>query len=208
MNDKTINRLFVIAILIVMLGSAILCWYNWPTKSIDSVPVQTETQVTVEATVPTTQKTTEPTITETTVITEPIVTTEPTEEEVYPSEWFVTDEKPSQFGDETYPPFESESDEEKIALGEYQLTAYCPCSYCCGKSDGITATGTIATAGRTIAVDPRVIPYGSRVMINGNVYIAEDCGGAIKNNRIDIFFDSHSEALQFGVQRAQVYLLK
>ena len=92
-------------------------------------------------------------------------------------------------------------------LGRFMLTAYCPCSTCCGKSDGITATGTIATQGRTIAVDPRVIPYGTEVIINGHTYIAEDCGGSIKGNRIDVYFDSHSEALQFGVQYADVYIV-
>ena len=91
-------------------------------------------------------------------------------------------------------------------LGKFKLTAYCACSTCCGKSDGITATGTVATAGRTIAVDPNVIPYGTEVIINGKTYVAEDCGGAIKSNRIDIYFDTHSEALQFGVQYADVYL--
>ena len=92
-------------------------------------------------------------------------------------------------------------------LGEFLLTAYCACKKCCGEySNGITATGTVATAGRTIAVDPNVIPYGTEVVINGNTYVAEDCGGAIKSNRIDIYFDTHSEALQFGVQYANVYL--
>lgn len=78
--------------------------------------------------------------------------------------------------------------------------AYCPCVECCGKTDGITATGTHATAGRTIAVDPAVIPYGAKVVINGNTYIAEDCGGGINGNAIDIFFNTHAEALEFGVQ--------
>ena len=92
-------------------------------------------------------------------------------------------------------------------LGNFKLTAYCACARCCGKSDGITATGTVATQGRTIAVDPRVIPYGTAVSINGNTYIAEDCGGAIGGNRIDVFFDSHTDALNFGVQYADVYLV-
>jgi 3D (Asp-Asp-Asp) domain-containing protein len=91
-------------------------------------------------------------------------------------------------------------------LGEFLLTAYCPCSYCCGKSDGITATGTVATAGRTIAVDPRVIPYGSQVEINGHIYTAEDCGGAIKGNRVDFFFDTHEEALKFGRQEFTIWV--
>lgn len=88
---------------------------------------------------------------------------------------------------------------------EIIATAYCPCVKCCGKSDGITATGTKATAGRTIAVDPSAFPYGSEVIINGNTYIAEDCGGAIKGNRIDIYFDTHEAALQFGVQHLTAF---
>ena len=90
----------------------------------------------------------------------------------------------------------------------YTVTAYCPCVKCCGKSDGITATGTKATEGRTIAVDPRKIPYGTEVEIEGvGVRIAEDCGGAIKGNRIDLYFDSHQDALNFGRQTKQVTIL-
>ena len=96
----------------------------------------------------------------------------------------------------------------EINLGKFKLTAYCSCKKCCGKTDGITSTGTKATQGRTIAVDTKVIPYGSKVIINGKEYIAEDCGGAIKNNRIDIFFNNHQDALKFGVQYANVYIKK
>ena len=91
-------------------------------------------------------------------------------------------------------------------LGTFKLTAYCACEKCCGKSDGITATGTKATANRTIAVDKTIIPYGTIVIINGNEYVAEDTGGAVKGNIIDIFFDDHEEALNFGVQYADVYV--
>lgn len=87
----------------------------------------------------------------------------------------------------------------------YILTAYCPCAICCGKCDRITASGTIATQGRTIAVDPNVIPYGTKVHIEGlGAYVAEDCGSSIQGKRIDIFFDSHEEALEFGVQERRV----
>ena len=58
----------------------------------------------------------------------------------------------------------------------------------------------------TIAVDPQKIDYGDRVIINGHTYTAEDCGGAIKGNRIDVYFDSHEDALKFGVQYAEVFL--
>ena len=87
-------------------------------------------------------------------------------------------------------------------------TAYCPCAKCCGKSDGITATGTKATAGRTIAVDPSVIPYGTEIIIDGITYIAEDCGGAVKGNIVDIFFDTHEEALIFGRRVMTAYIVK
>jgi len=95
---------------------------------------------------------------------------------------------------------------ETAYLGEYKITHYCPCEECCGKTDGITYTGTTATEGRTIAVDPDVIPLGSEVNINGQVYIAEDTGGAIKGKRIDVFVNSHEEALELGVDYAPVYM--
>ena len=88
------------------------------------------------------------------------------------------------------------------------LTAYCPCVKCCGKSDGITASGTQATAGRTVAVDTRLIPYGTEISIDGKTYIAEDCGGKVKGYTIDVFFDSHDEALNFGRQTKTVKIYK
>lgn len=86
-------------------------------------------------------------------------------------------------------------------------TAYCACAECCGKTDGITATGTTATAGRTIAVDPNVIPYGTQVIIDGNTYVAEDCGGAVKGNDVDIYFDTHEEAVEFGRRVLTAYVV-
>lgn len=98
-----------------------------------------------------------------------------------------------------------------ISLGEFELTAYCPCPICCGiysnMENPTTASGTRATQGRTIATDTKVIPFGSKVVINGKIYTAEDTGSAIKGNRIDIFYESHTEALYFGRQKAQVYLV-
>lgn len=99
-----------------------------------------------------------------------------------------------------------------VFLGEFTLTAYCPGRCCCGKwASGYTATGTLATEGRTIAVDPKVIPYGTRVLLiwpdgTQHTYIAEDCGSGIQGNHIDVFFDSHQAARIFGVQSAMAYL--
>ena len=70
-----------------------------------------------------------------------------------------------------------------------------------------TSTGTIASSNHTGAVDPRVIPYGSKILINGVVYTAEDKGGAVRGNHIDIFFDTHGETRMYGTQSADVYLL-
>lgn len=102
-------------------------------------------------------------------------------------------------------------------LGEFRITHYCACQRCCGKSPddplyGITATGTVATEGRTIAVDPSVIPYGSMVAVEYDdgrtcYYIAEDCGGAIKGRKVDVFIADHERAKELGVVSGSVWVL-
>lgn len=93
-------------------------------------------------------------------------------------------------------------------LGTFSATAYCNCKSCCGKwSGGPTASGAMPQEGVTIAVDPRVIPLGSKVSINGRVYIAQDTGSAIKGKKIDIYFGSHSSALSYGRRNVEVYLV-
>ena len=104
--------------------------------------------------------------------------------------------------------FEAETTEKPYTEKEMIITAYCPCEKCCGKTNGITASGTKAKQGRTVAVDPRYIPYGTEIIIDGQTYIAEDCGGAIKGDRIDIYFDSHREAVSFGKQTKIVRIMK
>lgn len=87
---------------------------------------------------------------------------------------------------------------------KFVATAYCGCSKCCGKSTGITASGTRATQGRTVAM-PSSYKFGTKIEIQGmGTYTVEDRGGAIKGNRIDIFFSSHQQALNFG--KRTVYL--
>ena len=74
----------------------------------------------------------------------------------------------------------------------------------------ITATGTKPTAGRTIAVDPTVIPYGTKIYIPefDKVFIAEDCGGGIKGNKVDIFMNTKEECINWGVRNITIYILK
>ena len=81
----------------------------------------------------------------------------------------------------------------------YKITAYCPCSKCCGKATGRTASGTRATPGRTVAASSKYA-FGTKLNIGGHIYTVEDRGGAITGNKIDIFVSSHAEALQWGVR--------
>lgn len=94
-------------------------------------------------------------------------------------------------------------------LGSFRLSFYCTCEKCCGAyATGLTKSGTTVTEGRTIAVDPKVIPLGSRVYIDGyGVFIAEDVGSAIKENKIDIAVGNHEQALKLGIDEATVYLV-
>lgn len=86
----------------------------------------------------------------------------------------------------------------------FTATGYCPCSKCCGKTNGITAMGTKATQGKTVAMSSKYA-FGTKVEIKGmGTYTVEDRGGAIQGNKIDIYFNTHSQALAFG--RKTVYL--
>ena len=81
------------------------------------------------------------------------------------------------------------------------VTAYCPCEKCCGAyANGYTATGAIATQGVTIAADPDVFPMGTEIELDGHTYTVQDTGGAIAGYRLDLYFDSHEDALQWGVR--------
>lgn len=88
-------------------------------------------------------------------------------------------------------------------LGNFTLTAYCNCAQCCGTAGNLTASGTVPSAGRTVAMAG--VPFGTQLLINGNVYTVEDLGTPY--GHVDIFFGSHSEALSFGLQHADVYQL-
>ena len=103
-------------------------------------------------------------------------------------------------------------------LGKYKLTAYCGCSICCGqwgenrpidehgKTIVYTASGVIAEEGVTIAADLDVLPYGTEVYILGHKYTVQDKDGAVTGNTIDIYFENHQDAVDFGVQYQDVYL--
>ena len=89
----------------------------------------------------------------------------------------------------------------------YKVTAYCPCSKCCGKTSGMTASGTKATAGRTVAASSK-FAFGTKLNIGGHIYTVEDRGGAVNGNKIDIFVNTHAEALQWGVRYLTVSVVQ
>ena len=96
-------------------------------------------------------------------------------------------------------------------LENVTVTHYDCCVECCGKVDGLTASGTHATPYSTVAVDPSVIPLGAVLLVDYGDgaglrrYRAEDTGGAIKGSRIDLCVGSHAEAQQLGRRTATVY---
>ena len=96
------------------------------------------------------------------------------------------------------------------SLGIFDVSAYDACYDCTQKNPGdpgygVTASGAVAQANHTIATDPNVIPLGTHVIINGKEYVAEDTGGYIKGNRIDIYYDTHEEAEKFGRNNIEVF---
>lgn len=93
-------------------------------------------------------------------------------------------------------------------VARYVITAYCPCVKCCGKSDGITASGVKAVEGVTVAADTSVLPFGTQIVIDGHTYTVQDRGGAITGNRIDLYFSDHQSALNFGRQTKEIIILK
>ena len=91
-----------------------------------------------------------------------------------------------------------------------EATAYTGSAEENGGYANMTSTGVVPREGRTIAVDPRVIPYGTKVYIPalGGTYVAEDCGGAIKGNRIDIFMNTSSSCNAWGRRHIEVQILE
>lgn len=94
------------------------------------------------------------------------------------------------------------------SMGLCKITYYCPCEICSGPYQDKTATGTRCEEGRTVAVDPNVIAYGTKLLINGHVYTAEDCGAGVVGDHIDIYLDDHNRTKELGVQWMDVWIIR
>ena len=110
--------------------------------------------------------------------------------------------------------YETETTEtyhENIEWYTIEVSYYCPCYICCGKEDGITASGNLAIEGVTVAL-PSSIPLGTIIVIDGHEYVCQDRGGAIidyGNNyiRADIFLNSHEDCLARGRYITEGYIV-
>lgn len=109
-----------------------------------------------------------------------------------------------------------EEQSKKTYIGEYTITAYCPCAKCCGKhalnrqNDIVAgAMGVELKEGVSVASP---LPFGTRVLIDGKEYISQDrtsewIAKKYDDKIIDVYFDKHEDAEAFGKQTAQVYVL-
>jgi 3D (Asp-Asp-Asp) domain-containing protein len=95
------------------------------------------------------------------------------------------------------------------------VTAYCPCKKCCGsRAKGITSSGRPVSYndGHFIAADIKVLPYGTKVIVpgynDGNPVEVIDRGGAIKGNHVDIFMQTHPQAVEWGKRRLEVQVVE
>lgn len=102
---------------------------------------------------------------------------------------------------------------ERHTIENAVITAYCPCLKCCGKWSAVyhggvatTASGTIAKAGQTVGCDPKLIPYGTHIWIDGHEYVVEDTGSGLTKGRlhIDIYCNTHTEAMKVGYSVKEV----
>lgn len=92
-----------------------------------------------------------------------------------------------------------------VDMGLFKTTGYCNCRKCCGRwAGGPTKTGVMPVAGVTVAVDPRVIPLGSIIMVDGAIRYAQDTG--VRGKHIDVYYDSHVVAWNHGVKRQHVFV--
>lgn len=103
---------------------------------------------------------------------------------------------------------EEPNEPEMVSLGTFTVYAYCPCERCCGQwSGGPTASGVMPEEGRTVAADWDVLPAGTEIYIDGVGWrTVEDTGGGISGHTLDLYMDSHQDALEWGVREVEVFV--
>lgn len=102
------------------------------------------------------------------------------------------------------PPSGQASTGKGISLGMFTTTGYCNCAICSGGFN-LTYSGTVPKARHTISADLSVFPIGTRLMINDVVYTVEDMGSGVTDNKLDIYYDNHADALAHGRRQLEVF---
>jgi len=103
----------------------------------------------------------------------------------------------------------NEGDQNQWQVVRMRVTAYCPCRKCCGEyADGITASGHKIQTGDAFVAADTSYPFGTEMIVpgynNDQPVKVLDRGGAIRGNRLDVFFHSHQQALKWGVKYLDV----
>lgn len=96
---------------------------------------------------------------------------------------------------------------QEVSLGIFKITGYCSCDICSAGHE-LTYSGTVPKANHTIDADLTLFPVGTRLRINDIIYTVEDKGSSVKGNTLDIYYDTHEEALANGVYDAEVFLVQ
>lgn len=95
---------------------------------------------------------------------------------------------------------------EGTSLGMFSVTGYCNCDLCSSGSQ-LTYSGTMPQAGHTISADISLYPIGTKLRIKDIIYTVEDIGSNVVQNKVDIYYDTHEEALAHGTQQMEVFLI-
>lgn len=90
------------------------------------------------------------------------------------------------------------------SLGMFITTAYCGCSSCSG-GHGTTYSGTVPKENHTVSADLDIYPIGTKLMIGDTVYTVEDKGSSVVGNKVDIYFDTHQEAVAYGRKEVEAF---
>ena len=90
------------------------------------------------------------------------------------------------------------------SLGIFRISGYCGCERCSG-NNVYTYSGVLSQANHTLSADLDLFPVGTKLWIGGIVYTVEDMGGGIDGDRLDIYFDTHEESLDYGLKNVEVF---
>lgn len=110
-------------------------------------------------------------------------------------------------GDAAKPRGNAESQKQGTSLGVFTTTGYCNCSICSAGHD-LTYSGTAPKANHTLSADISLFPIGTKLMIHGTIYTVEDIGAAVDGHKVDIYYDSHDEAIAHGSKQEEVFMVE